>query len=1294
MATAMDENYSRENVLNDSSTGIVLTSSTSKKSNFDEVPDYNEAFPQLISAGHMTNNRSNTFFSSPFPLSSNGNNSQGAMANTTTSLYSSTKNDEDRRRKLAIHASSATTKIIEIPPDERVLDKLDNSRRGGNQSSRNTGANNSGQTIQKLCLRIQKETSTNITFFYKDQTLIVTITGRPEQVRSAQVQILREIQKPVNLSVNIPWDFHRYIIGVRGATLKTLEQETLTRITVPPQESHSNSILVTGAKDNVKLCEQRILELYHTQLNKGFERLSIPFLYHPWIRYQLVDDLHQQLNVTIDVPPPVKQTDEITIKGEREPVEQAKTKILEFYKKLEGKIMTFPLEIPCEQHRFILGKKGAGLKEIFDKTNVIVRIPNQEENSPTIQIMGETGKIGEAITMIYKMANSLMAVQIAAPRWMHGAVRGERNSHLENFRKTYPDVRIYFRDDSIALEGPPEDVERVRSQIQTAIDELKSKNTTYLEVDIDPKHYKQLIGKNQTRLLEMQEQTGCDIKFPYENEGNLVKLMGTKENVEKARQLLVERTTKLENELRTDLSIDPQYYPQIIGAKGKNLEEIRSKFHNIQITFPEANGKSDKVTLHGNKDDVEKCSKFLQQKVKDLYSTEIDVPKRVFPLLIGKGGSNIKVFREKVPDVRIDVPSLEDNKDSTHIRLSGKKVDVDKARKLLEEHINQLNTSIENSIEQYITIDPKWHSRFFLNKRKLLTDLQQQYGDMLIKIPERNANSDQVLLRGPKETVEQVRKHLEELIDTWENTITKEINIPHRHHGYLLAQGGAYIQPIQKEYNVQIKFPPRANTQKDEQESTAAAAATTAAATTATTTTAAATTAAATTTAPNEDENQKDIVRITGRNDDIDKAIVALEKMIPVETTVDIPSDAHGSLVGKGGSNLQSLIKQYPDVQITFPPQNSSQNTIQLKGQSEQVESVRKQLLESYEKLQADRQARSFEVRFTIKPEYRSLVFGFRGKTLSNLRQKYDVKIDISNNNQTVSSAVVPAQQTTSSSSNDNDNQTDEHDDQQATPQENLPLPSETSNTNQLSDIEIVITGYEDKALSCRDEILQLIKEFESKITMEIEIDPRIHARIIGSGGSKLQQIMKEFNVEIKFQANNQADKVHVIGLDQDKIDACIDHLLILEEDYLQDLPYRPLTTTQNSTELTLGQQLSNTQEVPTNNNNNNPNTKSNRNDNKNKQGRQAPFQVKNAPWTNGNEYENEYQQKNSLRKSNGHDNSPKKSTTIVPNPDDLLEYPSFSNGISLTTNDGSSQVHQTTVNPIPVIWGPQKRNK
>ena len=683
------------------------------------------------------------------------------------------------------------------------------------------------------------------------------------------------------------------------------------------------------------------------------------------------------------------------------------------------------------------------------------------------------------------------------------------------------------------------------------------------------------------------------------------------------------------------MTIDPQYYPQLIGSKGKNLEEVRSKFHNIQITFPEANGKSNKVVLHGDKDDVEKCTKYLQQKFKDLYSDEINVPKRVYPMLIGKGGANIQRLREKVPEVRLDLPSLNDSKESSSLRLNGKKSDVEKAKKILEEHIEQLNTSMENSVEQTIAIDPKWHSRFFQNKRKLLTDLQQQYGDMMIRIPERSMNSDQVILRGPKEVLEQVRKRLDELIDTWENTVTKEMQVPHRHHGYLLAHGGAHVQLIQKEYNVQIKFPPRGNASKEDQDNQV-------------------------------DESQQDIVRFIGRADDIDRAMLALEKTIPIETSVEIPSECHGSLVGKGGANIQALSKQYPDVQVTIPPMNSSQNTIQLRGQRDQVELVRKELLDIYEKYQADRQARSFELRLTIKPEDRSILFGTRGRTINSLRQKYDVKIEVAQN-QTPSTAIVP---TPVSSGNEDDAQQqnteqqqsgDQHDDQQAIPQENTILSSETNSTNPLSDVEVIITGYEDKALACRDEIYRLIKDFEAKITMEIEIDPRVHARIIGSGGLKLQQIMKDFDVEIKFQTNNQSDKVHVIGLDQEKIDSCIDHLLVLEEDFLQDKPYRPAMNTQNSTEYTLAQQIPNVQqqEVPSASHNrpNRNEASYQKNKQQQQQQRQAPFQVKNAPWTNGTENENEhYHQQNNrtTRQRNGHEHSPKKSTPAAPNRDDL----------------------------------------
>ena len=54
----------------------------------------------------------------------------------------------------------------------------------------------------------------------------------------------------------------------------------------------------------------------------------------------------------------------------------------------------------------------------------------------------------------------------------------------------------------------------------------------------------------------------------------------------------------------------------LIVAGGKHITEIRGEFNDIQITIPNAKENSDIVTVRGNKNDVEKCVKYLQQFVK------------------------------------------------------------------------------------------------------------------------------------------------------------------------------------------------------------------------------------------------------------------------------------------------------------------------------------------------------------------------------------------------------------------------------------------------------------------------------------------------------------------------------------------------------------------------------------------------------------------------------------------------------------------------------------------------------
>ena len=63
----------------------------------------------------------------------------------------------------------------------------------------------------------------------------------------------------------------------------------------------------------------------------------------------------------------------------------------------------------------------------------------------------------------------------------------------------------------------------------------------------------------------------------------------------------------------------------MIGAAGGKIKEIRDKFNQVQITFPDSIKKSDVVTLRGPKTDVDKAFKYLTQMNKEMVSLVIIV---------------------------------------------------------------------------------------------------------------------------------------------------------------------------------------------------------------------------------------------------------------------------------------------------------------------------------------------------------------------------------------------------------------------------------------------------------------------------------------------------------------------------------------------------------------------------------------------------------------------------------------------------------------------------------------------
>ena len=66
--------------------------------------------------------------------------------------------------------------------------------------------------------------------------------------------------------------------------------------------------------------------------------------------------------------------------------------------------------------------------------------------------------------------------------------------------------------------------------------------------------------------------------------------------------------------------IEQRFHRSIIGAKGEKIREIRDKYPEVQISFPDAGKKSDIVNLRGPRESVDSVYTFLKKMNSELVS--------------------------------------------------------------------------------------------------------------------------------------------------------------------------------------------------------------------------------------------------------------------------------------------------------------------------------------------------------------------------------------------------------------------------------------------------------------------------------------------------------------------------------------------------------------------------------------------------------------------------------------------------------------------------------------------------
>ncbi|XP_017280693.1 high density lipoprotein binding protein a isoform X2 [Kryptolebias marmoratus] len=1132
-------------------------------------------------------------------------------------------------KKIRPLKSSVITQVFHVPLEERKYKDITQ-----------FGEGEQG----KVCVDIMQKTGAHLELsLAKDQGLSIMVSGKLDAVMKARKEIVSRLQTQASATVAIPKEHHRFVIGKNGEKLQELELKTATKIQIPRSDDPSNQIKISGTKEGLEKAKHEILLISAEQDKRAVERVNIDKVYHPFITgasNKLVGEMMQETGARINVPPPSVNKTEIVITGEKEQVALAVAMIKKIYEEKKKSTTTIAVEVKKSQHKYVIGPKGNTLHEILDRTGVSVEIPPSDNSSETVILRGEPDRLGQALTEVYAKANSYTVSSVSAPSWLHRFIIGKKGQNLAKITQQMPKVHIEFTEgeDRITLEGPTKDVQMAQSQIEAIVTDLVSR-MDYAEITVDPKFHRHLIGKGGVNINRIKELHKVTVRIPPDNEkSNLIRIEGDPQGVQEAKKELLELASRMENERTKDLIIEQRFHRAIIGQKGEKIKEVRDKFPEVIINFPDPAQKSDIVQLRGPKTEVEKCSKFMQKIVAEMvensYSVSVPIFKQFHRNIIGKGGSNIKKIREET-NTKIDLPA--ENSNSEMIIITGKKAnceaarnrvldiqkqlanitemdvsipsklhnsligskgrlvraimeecggvhihfptegsgidkvtirgpveDVEKAKQQLlalaeekqtksftaelhakpeyhkfligkgggnirkvrdstgariifptpddkdqelitvigteeavrtaQRELEDLIKSLDNIVEDTMTVDPKHHRYFVARRGQVLRDLADEFGGVMVSFPRTGSQSEKVTLKGAKECVEAAKKRMQEIIEDLDAQVTMECVILQKFHRSIMGPKGSRIQQITRDHNVQIKFPDRDDPQAPPAE-------------------AAVQENGETNGEVKEPVNPNapkkcDVILISGRKERCEAAMEALKALVPVTIEVEVPFELHRYIIGQKGSGIRKMMDEF-EVNIQVPAPELQSNKIAITGLTTHLDRAKEGLLERVKELQAEQETRalkSFKLTITVDPKYHPKIIGRKGAIITNIRTKHDVNIQFPEKN-------------------------DENQDQ------------------------ITITGYEQNAIAARDAIQAIVDELEEMISEDITLDSRVHARIIGARGKGIRKIMDEFKVDLRFPQSGAADpnQVTVIGRPE-HVDEAIDHLLNLEEEYMVDV--------------------------------------------------------------------------------------------------------------------------------------------
>jgi predicted PilT family ATPase len=375
------------------------------------------------------------------------------------------------------------------------------------------------------------------------------------------------------------------LIGAKGANINKLRSELGVEINLKEGQGEIKGIQVAVDAARRKHSSQ-IKEF----LDKAVEHLKVPQEFHSAVigsGGNSVRKLENRYGVRIMFPRSAKDksasdTDgaevtskqapnEVIIRGGKDGVSKARAEIVALLEYEMEKNHTATVPVTSRAIEFMFKNAAKEIKQLRDDQDLRIDIPQRDAvvgpgEKLTIKIRGTEDQVKHAKTVlsrIVKEAEQTVSRTISVEKKYHRSLIGAGGQTLKEIvvgaggpddRQAFARmVRFPSQDseaDEITVQGNLSVVEKIIKSIEKIVEEKKNQVSTTIEVA--PEKHRQLIGREGSIRKELEARFGVTIDIPRQKPGQVsssdIKITGIEENVQKAKEHIVELVKETEGE--------------------------------------------------------------------------------------------------------------------------------------------------------------------------------------------------------------------------------------------------------------------------------------------------------------------------------------------------------------------------------------------------------------------------------------------------------------------------------------------------------------------------------------------------------------------------------------------------------------------------------------------------------------------------------------------------------------------------------------------------------------------------